>query len=265
MGPEPEELARRALGGDRAAVADLVRVLQGGVFALAVRMLWDRADAEDATQEILVRVITRLSQFDFRSALRTWVYQIALHHLLDVKKSATERMRLGFEPFAEDLATPSSGPPDDERSVLVEEVKLGCTLAMLQCLDRSHRAAYLLGCVLELPAEDAAAALGVAPAAYRKRLERARGRIEAFTAAHCGLVSDAAACRCNLRVDAAVACGRAVPGAPRHAEAARSFAEARDWVRRAEGARRAIEVHRLGGIEPRVDFAQRTVEALLPE
>src|SRR5687768_2390152 len=99
-----EDLARRALDGDRDAVEQLVRLLQGDVYGLALRMLWNREDAEDATQEVLVRVVTRLSQFDFRSGLKTWVYRISVNYILDVKKSPVEKMRLTFEQFADDLA-----------------------------------------------------------------------------------------------------------------------------------------------------------------
>ena len=74
------------------------------IYGLALRMLWNREDAEDATQEILVRVVTRLSQFDFRSKLKTWVYRVAVNYILDVKKSPVERMQLSFDRFAEDLA-----------------------------------------------------------------------------------------------------------------------------------------------------------------
>ena len=201
-----EELARRAVSGDRQAVHDLVGALQGDVYLLALRMMWNRQDAEDATQEILVKVVTQLSQFDFRSRLKTWVYRVATNYLLDVKKSRVERQNLSFALFAEDLESGLStdGPGDDERSLLIEEVKIGCTLGMLQCLDRPHRLAYLLAEVLGLSADEAADALGVEPAALRKRLQRARERIEAFTRAHCGLVSDSAACRCNRRVPAAL-------------------------------------------------------------
>src|SRR5215510_4613231 len=139
-----EALATRAIDGDRDALDRIVRDLQGDVYGLALRMLWNREDAEDATQEILVRVVTRLSQFDFRSKLKTWVYRVAVNYILDVKKSAVERLDLTFERFAEDLAEGLSteGPAEAERSLLVEEVKIGCTLGMLQCLDRPHRLAY---------------------------------------------------------------------------------------------------------------------------
>src|SRR5438128_7594040 len=101
--PTLEDVARRAVDGDRNALDALVRDLQGDIYGLALRMLWNREDAEDATQEILVRVVTRLSQFDFRSRLKTWVYRVATNHLLDVKKSAVERLDLSFARFAEDL------------------------------------------------------------------------------------------------------------------------------------------------------------------
>src|SRR5215470_8031075 len=120
MGPMAlEDLARDAIDGDHDALDRLVRALQSDVYGLALRMLWNREDAEDATQEILVRVVTRLSQFDFRSRLRTWVYRVAVNHLLDVKKSPVERMRWTFERFAEDLGQglSSEGPAEQERSL----------------------------------------------------------------------------------------------------------------------------------------------------
>jgi len=262
-----EDFARRALAGDRDAVAALVRVLQPEVYGLALRMLWHREDAEEATQEILIRVMTRLSQFDFRSRLKTWVFRVATNYLLDVKKSPVERLGLSFAQFGDDLrdGLSSEGPAEGERSVLTEEVKIGCTLAMLQCLDREHRLAYVLGEILELPASDAAHALSIQPAAFRKRLQRAREAIETFMRAHCGLVSDSAECRCNRRVPAAARLGRVRPDALAFAQEASSFEEARGLVRRVEQARWALEVHRAN--RPRdsdVDFAQRVVSALEP-
>src|SRR5262249_44830419 len=103
-------------------------------------MLWHPEDAEDAAQEILVRVVTRLGQFDFQSRLKTWVYRMATNYLLDVKKSCVERQRLTFTSFGEDLneGLSTDGPPEYERSILTEEVKIGCSLGLLQCLDRPH-------------------------------------------------------------------------------------------------------------------------------
>lgn len=260
-----EALARRAIDGDRDAVASIVRELQANVYALALRMLWNPQDAEDATQEILVRVVTRLAQFDFKSRLRTWAYRVATNYLLDVKKSCVERQKPSFTTFGEELAEGLSadGPLDHERSVLTEEVKLGCTLGMLQCLDRPHRLAYVLGEILDLPAPEAADALDLTPDAFRKRLQRARDAIEAFTRSHCGLISETAACACNGRVPAAVRLGRVAPNEPRFAQRASSFAEARELIRGIEEAKRVLELHR--GMRPlgaALDFTRSVVSAL---
>ena len=262
-----EVLARQAIGGDRDALDGLVTAIQPDVYGLALRMLWNREDAEDATQEILVRIVTRLAQFDFRSQLKTWVYRVAVNYILDVKKSPVEKMRLTFEQFADDLADGLSpnGPPDTERSVLIEEVKIGCTLGMLQCLDRPHRLVYVLGEILELSGPEAADVLGISAELFRKRLQHARAAIESFTRTYCGLVSDAAPCACNRRVPAALQLGRVKPDALDFADRPSSFDDVRGLVRKVEEARWSVEIHRSG--QPRassVDIARRVLEALTP-
>lgn len=261
-----EGLAKRAVEGDREALDSLAHALQGGIYALALRMLWNREDAEDATQEILVRIVTRLSQFGFKSRLKTWAYRVAFNYILDVKKSAMERLNIGFERFAEELASglqPTSAD-DSFEALLIDEVKVGCSLAMLQCLNRDHRAAYVLGEILELSGPDAAEVLEISPALFRKRLQLARERVVTFMRSHCGLVSDAAPCRCHKRVPASAA-SSGEPQSLSFARHATSFHQARELVRHVDEARWAIEVHRTS--EPAassIDFAQRLLNAIDP-
>lgn len=85
-----EALARQALNGDRTALERVVERLQGDVFGLALRMLGIREDGEDAAQEILIHVVTRLAQFDFRSRLETWAYRIAVNAILDFRSTPWE-------------------------------------------------------------------------------------------------------------------------------------------------------------------------------
>ena len=261
-----EDITRRALGGDREALDGLVRALQGDVYGLALRMLWNREDAEDATQEILVRIVTRLSRFGFRSRLKTWAYRVAVNYVLDVKKSAIERLHLSFERFADDLDSglqPASAS-DTEESLLIEEVKVSCSLAMLQCLDRPHRAAYVLGEIMELSGPEAADVLAISPELFRKRLQHAREAVLAFMKSHCGLVSDSASCQCHRRVAAASLTDDAGEASPvQFARQATSFQEARALVRQVDEARWALEVHRTS--QPRassIDFAQRLLDAI---
>jgi len=142
----------------------------------------------------------------------TWAYRVATNHLLDRRKSPTERLSMTFSRFADDLLDGLSAPSestDPELELLAHEEKQGCTLALLTCLDRDLRIAYVLGEILEVPSPVGAEICSISEPAYRKRLSRARQRIRAFLDENCGLVNpDAAQCRCRQRVSAARAAGR---------------------------------------------------------
>jgi RNA polymerase sigma factor (sigma-70 family) len=216
MGTEIEAQVERAVAGDRAALEAVVRGIQDRVYGLALRMLWHPDDAEDATQEILIRIVTHLGSFRGESAFMTWVYRVAANYLLATRKRRAEREGLTFEHFGADLDEGLAGDSPDtqeevEERLLVEEVKVGCTHGMLLCLDRDHRLAYILGEIMEVGGEEGASILQIAPAAFRKRLSRARARIEAFMRARCGLVDAANPCRCARRVPHAIEAGRVDP------------------------------------------------------
>ena len=136
--------------------------------------------------------MARLSTFKGEAAFRTWVHRVAVNHLLDRKRSAVERFELTFSAFADDLhaglapVAPNAGP---ELDMLAREVKHGCTLAMLTCLDRPLRVVYILGEVFGVSSADGAWICGTTEAAYRKRLSRARAAIREFVAEYCGLVA----------------------------------------------------------------------------
>lgn len=242
----------RAKAGDRAALESVVRAVQKEVYNLALRFLWHPQDAEDATQEILIRVVTGLGGFRGDSGFRTWVYRVACNALLTLRKQRMERQSLSFEEFGEDLGRGLSDDPvsvehDGDKQLLLEEVKIGCTLAMLLCLDRDHRLAYILGEIVELDHNDAAEVLEITPAAYRKRLSRARMSITSFMTSRCGLVNPANACRCARRVATAVVLDRVSPSNLRFAssaEHAKRFPQVLVEIRQLEETRRAAALYR---------------------
>jgi RNA polymerase sigma factor (sigma-70 family) len=208
-----DELVTRARAGDRAALDALVRAIKDDLYGLSIRMLWHPEDAEDATQEILVKIVTHLSEFRGESSFRTWTWRIATNHLLRTRAARAERMGLSFDAFGRHLAEGAEDPgarPDVR--ALEEEVKIGCTQAMLLCLDRDDRVAFVLGAVFELDDAGAAAILDIEPAAFRKRLSRARERLRAFMEGHCGLVNPERPCRCSRRIAPAIKAGHVDPG-----------------------------------------------------
>lgn len=208
--PQLFSLVNQATEGDRDALETLLKEVTGNVYGLALRMLWNPSDAEDATQDILVKIATRLASFDLRASLHTWVYRIAANHLIDVRRSALERHRINAEQFSEQLEAGQAPFPQEHagtKARLTEEIRIGCTMALLQCLDRPHRLTYILAEIFDFSGPDAALALEVSEATFRKRLSRARKEVENFTAQHCGIVNPDAGCVCERRVVPAISCG----------------------------------------------------------
>jgi len=138
-----------------------------------------------------------------------------------------------------------SAHPDD--SILFQEIRAGCTLGMLLCLDRPHRLAYILGEILEIDGNEASAILGVRQVTFRKRLERARAQIVEFMQARCGLANPKNACRCRRRLKRAVELKRVDRQKPlfaRDPENARKFPEILVNIRQLEEAQRAVALFR---------------------
>ena len=197
-------LVRRSLEGDMTSLEAIVAVLQNDVYNLSLKFLWNPEDAEDATQEILLKIILNLNRFEFRSSLRTWAYRIACNYLSDARKSRAERAHVSFDKIAGELKI-GSRPPEFvdqiETEELAEQVKTACTHAMLLCLDRDARLVFILGEVVQVSSPEAAFILDISADAYRQRLSRARKRMETFMCGNCGLMDAANACRCQNRIE----------------------------------------------------------------
>jgi RNA polymerase sigma factor (sigma-70 family) len=78
-------LVGQAIVGDRVALEKLILRHQAWIYNIAVRMVFRPQDAEEVTQEVLVKVITKLSTFKGESTFRTWLYRIAANHVLNMK------------------------------------------------------------------------------------------------------------------------------------------------------------------------------------
>lgn len=215
-----EQTWRKAQKGDAGAREALVRALQDRVYGLAVRMLGHPADAEEGTQEILLRILQKLPSFRGDSELWSWAYRVAANYLLNAKKSRLELAEPDFEKSARQLDAALSAATNELPStdrVLIREVKIFCTQGMLLCLDRDQRIAYILGEILELPGEQAASIAGVSHATFRKRVSRARAQLTEFMRARCGLVDPERNCRCQKLVAPTVHHGLVDPNRPRFA------------------------------------------------
>ena len=226
-----------AVAGDRAALEHLIRRHQGFLYSLAQRMLYSPEDAADATQEILIRIVTNLAGFRGDSAFRTWVYRIAVRQLLAFRKGQVEHVVHDFTCFGNTLAaTPDLDPPDEgslpvDTRLVIEEAKIGCLMAMLLCLDREHRMAFVLGEIFEASDTVAADVLGISTDNARQRLVRARQQLRAFLTGRCGLLDEKGPCRCARKTKGFIQQGIVDPARLRfsqvHLDAAKEGAAAR--------------------------------------
>jgi RNA polymerase sigma factor (sigma-70 family) len=211
--PSDEELAATALAGDKDSLETLVRRHQPWVFNLAVRMLWSRDLAEDATQEILVKAITKLSTFRGLSRFRTWFYRLAVNHLLNMRKTQMEERQMTLTDMGRsldgtpdlDLPDPNSVPVD--LPLIVEETSATCMTAMLMCLDRRQRMAFILGEIFGVSSELGGEVMEISPDNFRQILSRARHDLYQFMHAKCGLVNRANPCRCAKKARGFMAAG----------------------------------------------------------
>jgi RNA polymerase sigma factor (sigma-70 family) len=196
-----ERLVDLAKKGKKDALEELVRGIQDRIYNLALRALFLPADAEDATQEILIKVITHLAGFKGESRFTTWVFRIAANHLLTMRKSRAEKRGFSFEKAEEGIEAALSLPSSEnaeacESGLVVEEVKLACLQGMLLCLSREIRLAFILGVVFEVTSVEGAAILNITQETFRQRLSRGRKQIQEFMTRKCSLVNPENPCAC---------------------------------------------------------------------
>jgi RNA polymerase sigma factor (sigma-70 family) len=197
-----ENLVERAKSGDKDVLEEIIRRIQDKIYGLAIRMLYIPADAEDATQEILVKVIINLGTFKGESRFDTWVYSIASNHLLTTRKCRAERWQITFDKCVHmieegTLDKADHAVVDVEQNLIVEETKLACVHYLLLCLKREVRLAVILGEIFGVKSAEGAKILGLTPAAFRQRLSRGKKQLMDFLVKRCGLVDPKNPCHCK--------------------------------------------------------------------
>ena len=207
---EEQELIKKCLEGDKKSLEQLIHSVQTLLFNLSLRFLWNRLDAEDATQEILLKIVTNLSKYDGRSKFQTWAYRVATNYLINLKQTKAEMLLTSFDIYADDLknfkAPVEYNLPD--KALLEKEMKVSCTLAMLQCLNRELRVTFILGSILKIKSNIGAEITNTTPENFRKRLEQSRKILGNFLNGNCGVYNPANNCRCSKRINTALKCGR---------------------------------------------------------
>lgn len=172
MDPSVErQLVTRAQAGDRAALGELLGANRQAVFSMAMRILHDRDDALDATQEALIKVVRYLDSFRVEERFGPWLRRVTVRAALD---QATRRKR--HRPAESSLDQVVDAGPDPHQAAAGDELARRVDQA-LDGLSPAQRAAFVCKQVEGLTTAQAARTMGCSKATVRWHLFEARKRL----------------------------------------------------------------------------------------
>ena len=178
-----EQLQQQAASGDFVAFQELVSRFQSRVFRVAWRIVGQRQDAEDVTQQTFLSVMDHLNDFRKESSVATWILRIATNHALKVLRKRRGLPTVSLEVSASDEADSYATLPHpefiaqwrDEPARLAQQAEVRRLIeAALEELPEKYRVIFVLRDVEGLSVKEAAEVLGLTEANVKVRLMRAR-------------------------------------------------------------------------------------------
>ena len=161
-------LVGRVLAGDTTAFEVLVRRHQRVLFTVALRMLGDREEAQDATQNALVKAYQKLRTYDAKYRFFSWIYRIVVNECLNVRRA---RLPGGHEAAFEPVA------PGEALEVLEAQDRRRLVQGAILALPAEYRQVIVLRHFTELSYDEIGAALGIPVKTVKSRLYTARQRL----------------------------------------------------------------------------------------
>ena len=176
MGPDEglrdEVLLQAFLEGNQDAFTTLMRRYESRIFGLCRRLVGDRADALDATQEAFISAFRRAHTFRGEAAFGTWLYRIGINSCHDLLR------KRGRSPIPEDSETLAAHTPKEPHRDIEDAVTLNVDLrAALAQLSPDYREAVVMHDIGGIPYEDIAKATGVAVGTVKSRISRGRRKL----------------------------------------------------------------------------------------
>lgn len=171
-------LIRRLRRRDERAFTEMVRTYQDRVFALCVRMLGDRAEAEDVSQEVFVTVFKSIDSFRGDARFSTWLYRVTANHCKNRIKYLARRHHRAKQDIDDtresDIARPMTDPhPRPDRAAEGAQMERIIRAALTE-IDEDHRVVIILRDIEHLSYGEIAEILEVAEGTVKSRLFRAR-------------------------------------------------------------------------------------------
>lgn len=168
------KLVEAAQGGDRDALAELVRLTHRAVFTQALRLVGNTEDAADVTQDVYLRVVRKLGGFRHEASFTTWLSRVTTNVAMSTLSRRSRRIAVEGSQAPDEV--PAEGADPADRS---ETIALAARLdALVQALPEGQRKVLVLRDVYGLSTEEVAGTMGLTPGAVKVRLFRARERLK---------------------------------------------------------------------------------------
>ncbi|MBE7035215.1 MAG: sigma-70 family RNA polymerase sigma factor [Ruminococcaceae bacterium] len=178
-----QEQIQKAQAGDLAAYELLIAAYESKILNYCYRMLGNRADAEDAAQEVFVKVFRFIKSFNGESSFSTWLYRIASNVCMDIVRKAKRRQQETMSLHQQNsegeefyLSLSDDGPSPYEKAQL-REARKALEKALLD-LPEEHRQVIILRDVEGRSYEEIADVLHLAPGTVKSRINRARKALQ---------------------------------------------------------------------------------------
>jgi RNA polymerase sigma-70 factor (ECF subfamily) len=175
--PIEARLVRRALTGDQQAFAELVALYQDKLYHMAFRMLGNRQEAEDVTQEAFLRVYRNLDRFDEGQKFSTWIYRIATNLCIDRLRKRKQTFSLDAESTEHEGLDGYAVIPSDDRTpesemLLTETQRI--VREAIETLPAKYKSVMVLRYLLDLSLQEIGEVLDMPVTTVKTRVHRGR-------------------------------------------------------------------------------------------
>ncbi len=175
-----EQLLVRLRAGEQAAFEELINRYHNGVYNLALRLMGDREDARDITQETFLKVYSNINRFRGEAELRTWIYRITVNQAANQQRWWRRRRRSSSisidstendqMPLCENLSSPGQTP--EQQALAAEQRRM--VIVALAKVKFDFRVAVILRDIEGLSYEEIAETLEVSVGTVKSRISRGR-------------------------------------------------------------------------------------------
>ena len=144
------------------------------VYNLSLHYLQDTEDAQEATQDVFVKIYKKIEGFNQKSSLKTWIYRITVNHCLDVIKSKNRKIRKFFSREAEDRDSIDFNHPGIK---LESKEAVKKIMEAINELPENQKTALILKSIEGLSQKEIAEILSIKEKALESLLSRARANL----------------------------------------------------------------------------------------